>query len=77
MVRAMFAKHASVRICRFNSCTLRQITMSSLILFIILQVLDLLTTKAFLLLGTEEGNPIGTFVLKRFGFKGIVYVKTI
>ena len=49
----------------------------SLAILIILYILDLISTRIFLILGYEEGNPIGAFLLRRFGFKGLIYFKII
>ena len=46
-----------------------------LITLIVINILDLISTRTFLILGYREGNPIGEFLLRRFGFKGLVYLK--
>ena len=49
----------------------------NLSLYVVLNLLDLLTTKIFLLLGVEEGNPLGRYLLNKFGFNGLIFFKII
>jgi len=48
-----------------------------LVTLIVLNILDLLSTRAFLALGQQEGNPLGVFLLNHFGFSGLVWAKII
>ncbi|NJD53942.1 MAG: hypothetical protein FIB07_13870 [Candidatus Methanoperedens sp.] len=51
---------------------------NQLILFgLIFGLGDVLTTYYFLKRGSKEGNPIVRWILKKFGFSGLIVAKTI
>lgn len=47
------------------------------ILIIILNILDLITTKIFLSQGIQEWNVLAIFLLARFGFYFLVIIKIV
>lgn len=46
-----------------------------MLVFILLNILDVLTTRSGLRKGAVEANPVGRFILGRYGVKGLWYMK--
>jgi hypothetical protein len=49
----------------------------AILVFIILQLLDVITMKRGLELGAREGNPIARLILERMGLRGLFVLKLV
>jgi len=56
---------------------MNEATMTGLYVFILLNLLDYMTTRAGIIQGAHEKNPLASYILKKYGFMGLYAFKFI